>query len=135
MANNEKPGVTIWHNARCGKSREALALLQGRGVAVTVREYLKEPPTRAEVEGLLDALGGAPADLVRTNEAEFAKAGKTAGALSKKDAAALIAAHPILLQRPVVVSGKKAAIGRPPEEVLKILPGVRTPGRVARRVT
>ena len=123
MADNKKPDVTIWHNARCGKSREALALLQGRGVAVTVREYLKEPPSRAEVEGLLNALGGAPADLVRTNEAEFAKAGKKAAALSKKDVAALIAAHPILLQRPVVVCGKKAAIGRPPEKVLKILPG------------
>ena len=90
---------------------------------MTVREYLKEPPTRAEVEMLLNALGGTPADLVRTNEVEFAKAGKKAGALSNKDAAALIADHPILLQRPVVVCGKKAAIGRPPEEVLKILPG------------
>jgi len=113
--------ITIWHNPRCGKSRETLALLQKKGVGPTIREYLKEPPTKAEVAKLIDLLGGNPQDLIRDGEAEFKALGKKKADLGKAEIAAAIAAHPILLQRPVVVAGSRAAIGRPPEAVLPLL--------------
>jgi arsenate reductase (glutaredoxin) len=102
--------VTIWHNPRCGKSRQTLALLKEKGVTPNVREYLKQPPSKAEVETLLD-----------DSEAEFKALGKKKAEMSRADIAKAIAAHPILLQRPIVVAGKKAAIGRPPEAVLPLL--------------
>ena len=113
--------VTIWHNPRCGKSRQTLALLQEKGVAPTIREYLKQPPSKAEVESLLDMVGGAPAALIRDGEAEFKALGRKKAEMSKAEVVKAIAAHPILLQRPIVVAGKKAAIGRPPEAVLPLL--------------
>jgi arsenate reductase len=113
--------VTIWHNPRCGKSRQTLALLQEKGVTPIIREYLKQPPSKAEVETLLDMVGGEPAALIRDGEAEFKALGKKKAEMSKADVAKAIAAHPILLQRPIVVAGNKAAIGRPPEAVLPLL--------------
>jgi arsenate reductase len=113
--------ITIWHNPRCGKSRQTLELLRSKGVEPTIREYLKEPPSKAEVEKLIDLVGGDPNVLVRDGEAEFKTLGKKKGELTKADVAKAVAQHPILLQRPVVVSGKKAAIGRPPEAVLGLL--------------
>ena len=112
--------VTIWHNPRCGKSRQTLELLRKKGVEPAIREYLKQPPGKAEVEKLIDLVGGDPTNLIRDGEAEF-KALKKKADLSKADIAKAIAAHPILLQRPIVVAGKKAAIGRPPEAVLPLL--------------
>ena len=113
--------VTIWHNPRCSKSRQTLALLQEKGVTPTIREYLKQPPSMAEVEALLDMVGGEPAALLRDGEAEFKALGKRKAEMSKAEVAEAIAAQPILLQRPIVVAGKKAAIGRPPEAVLPLL--------------
>ncbi len=113
--------ITIWHNPRCGKSRETLALLQKKGIKPTIREYLKEPPTKAEVTKLIDLLGGNPQDLIRDGEDEFKMLRKKKVDLGKAEIAAAIAAHPILLQRPVVVAGARAAIGRPPEAVLPLL--------------
>lgn len=113
--------VTIWHNPRCSKSRETLALLEKKGVTPTIREYLKQPPTKAEIETLLDQLGGDATALVRDGEAEFKALGKKKAELTRADIVKAIAAHPVLLQRPVVVKGKRAAIGRPPEAVLAIL--------------
>ena len=113
--------VTIWHNPRCGKSRQTLALLQEKGVTPIIREYLKQPPSKAEVEKLLDMVGGEPTALIRDGEAEFKALRKKKAELSKADIAKAIAAHPILLQRPIVVSGSRAAIGRPPEAVLALL--------------
>lgn len=113
--------VTIWHNPRCGKSRQTLALLREKGVTPTIREYLKQPPSKAEVEALLDMVGGEPAALIRDGEAEFKALGKKKAEMSRAEVAKAIAAHPILLQRPIVVAGKKAAIGRPPEAVLPLL--------------
>jgi arsenate reductase (glutaredoxin) len=113
--------VTIWHNPRCSKSRQTLELLQSKGVTPTIREYLKQPPSKAEVETLITLVGGDPAALIRDGEAEFKALKKSKADLSKADIAKAIAAHPILLQRPIVVSGKKAAIGRPPEAVLPLL--------------
>ena len=113
--------VTIWHNPRCSKSRQTLELLQKKGVTPTIREYLKEPPCKAEVETLITLVGGDPGELIRDGEAEFKALKKKKAEMSKADIAKAIAAHPILLQRPIVVSGKKAAIGRPPEAVLPLL--------------
>ena len=119
--NDAKMTVTIWHNPRCSKSRQTLELLRKKGVAPTVREYLKQPPSKAEVEKLIDMVGGNPGELIRDGEAEFKSLKKKKADLTKADIAQAITRHPILLQRPIVVAGKKAAIGRPPEAVLPLL--------------
>jgi arsenate reductase len=113
--------VTIWHNPRCSKSRQTLELLQKKGVTPAIREYLKEPPSKAEVEKLIDMVGGDPGELIRDGEAEFKALEKKKVEMSRADIVKAIAAHPILLQRPIVVLGRKAAIGRPPEAVLPLL--------------
>ena len=86
--------VTIWHNPRCSKSRQTLALLQEKGVTPTIREYLKQPPSKAEVETLLDMVGGEPAALIRDGEAEFKALGKKKAEMSKADIVKAIVAHP-----------------------------------------
>jgi arsenate reductase len=113
--------ITIWHNPRCGKSRQTLELLRKKGVEPEIREYLKQPPSKAEVEKLIEMLGGNAGDLLRDGEPEFKALKKKKADLARADIAKAIAAHPILLQRPVVVAGKRAAIGRPPEAVLPLL--------------
>ena len=113
--------ITIWHNPRCSKSRETLELLRRKGIEPTIREYLKQPPSKAEVERLIDLVGGDARELIRDGEPEFKKLGKKKADLGRPDIAKAIAAHPVLLQRPIVVSGKRAAIGRPPDAVLPLL--------------
>ena len=113
--------MEIWHNPRCSKSRQTLELLRKKGVTPVIRDYLKQPPSKAEVETLIDMVGGDPAQLIRDGEAEFKALKKNKAEMSKTDIARAIAAHPILLQRPIVVAGRKAAIGRPPEAVLPLL--------------
>jgi arsenate reductase len=113
--------VTIWHNPRCSKSRETLELLRKKGVEPVIREYLKQPPSKAEVAALMEMVGGEPAALIRDGEAEFKALHKKKAELGKADIVKAIAEHPVLLQRPIVVSGKRAAIGRPPEAVLPLL--------------
>ncbi len=113
--------ITLWHNPRCSKSRQTLELLHKKGVEPTIREYLKEPPGAAEIEKLMELVGGDPAELVRDGEAEFKALGRKKSDLTRADIVKAIAAHPILLQRPIVVAGKRAAIGRPPEAVLPLL--------------
>lgn len=114
------PDVTIWHNARCSKSRTACSLL-GDDLAVTVevREYLKEPPTRAELEELMRLLGiDDPRAMMRTGEDAYTQLG-----LADASADELLDAmveHPILLERPIVVHDGAAVIARPPE-LLKTL--------------
>ena len=112
--------TVIYHNPRCSKSRQTLALLTERGVAPSVIEYLKTPPTEAEIRALLDALGCEPRDLMRTKESVY----RDLGLKDETDPDALIRAmaeNPILIERPIVTRGGKAAIGRPPESVLKTL--------------
>jgi len=113
--------ITIWHNPRCSKSRQTLELLRKEGVEPTIREYLKQPPSKAEVEKLIDLVGGDPGELIRDGEPEFKVLKKKKADLGKADIAKAIAQHPVLLQRPIVVAGKRAAIGRPPEAVLPLL--------------
>jgi arsenate reductase len=113
--------ITIWHNPRCGKSRQTLELLRKKGIEPAIREYLKQPPSKAEVEKLIDLVGGEPGALIRDGESEFKALKKKKANLDKADIAKAIAQHPVLLQRPIVVAGKRAAIGRPPEAVLPLL--------------
>lgn len=113
--------VTIWHNPRCSKSRETLELLRSKGVEPVIREYLKNPPSKAEVEQLIDQTDSDPQAFLRDGEPEFKSLGKKKADLSKAEIVKAIADCPILLQRPVVVAGKRAAIGRPPEAVLPLL--------------
>ncbi|WP_172296654.1 arsenate reductase (glutaredoxin) [Pseudoruegeria sp. HB172150] len=112
--------VTIWHNPRCTKSRETLALLQDKGARITERRYLEDAPTEAEIRDALALLGLPAIGLMRVKEKEFRDQG-----LSKdSDEATLIAAMaatPKLIERPVVFANGKAALGRPPEAVLEIL--------------
>ena len=113
--------VRIWHNPRCSKSRATLALLTERGLDPQVRRYLDEPPTRDELVALLAALGtDDPLAITRRGEARFAELG-----LAGADAETLLdalAANPALVERPIVFSGGRAAIGRPPEQVLTLFP-------------
>lgn len=110
----------LWHNPRCSTSRAALALLAGRGVSPEIRLYLDDPPAADEIARVI-ALTGRPAiDLVRQKEPEF----RALGLSPDSDAQALVAAmaaHPRLIERPVFINGDRAALGRPPEAVLKIL--------------
>ncbi len=114
------PDVTIWHNARCSKSRQAKALLEDDlAVSAEVREYLKEPPTREELVELMGLLGlDDPRAMMRTGEDAYRQLGLAeAGPDELLDA---IVEHPILLERPIVVHDGVAVIGRPPE-LLKTL--------------
>ena len=106
--------VVIWHNPRCSKSREAMAWLAGRGIVPKVRDYLGEPPSPAEVALLLGRLGGDPRRLVRFKETLAGELGLSAGDdRPATEWAALLATHPKLIERPVLVVGERAAIGRP----------------------
>jgi len=111
--------VTIYHNPRCGKSRQTLALLEARGIAPRIVEYLKTPPDAATLKRLLKQLGLKPAQLVRKKEA--AEAGIDPAKLAEDKLIAAMVKHPIVIERPIVVNGDQAALGRPPEAVLKIL--------------
>jgi arsenate reductase (glutaredoxin) len=113
---------TIYHNRRCSKSRATLELLTARGFSPRVIHYLENPPTAAEIEQLLAMLGAEPRELMRRDEAVYAELGLADPKWTRKQLVAAIAKHPRLLQRPIVVSDGKAAIGRPPEAVLAILP-------------
>ncbi len=112
--------VTIYHNPRCSKSRAALNLLQEKGVAHEVVEYLKNPPTAEELKAILDKLGMEPQDLMRKGEAEYKEyiQGKD---LSRDELIALMVAHPKLIERPIVMNDFKAAIARPLELILPII--------------
>jgi arsenate reductase len=111
--------VTIYHNPRCNTSRKTLALLRDKGVEPEIVEYLKTPYTAAQLKTLLRQLGLPAKAIVRKKEA--AAAGVEPAALSEDQLIAAMAKHPIIVERPIVVSGSKAALGRPPEAVLKVL--------------
>lgn len=114
--------MKIWHNARCSKSREALAWLAARGMQAEVVDYLGQPPTAADVEALLGRLGGDPRALVRFKEDEAKALGLAASdERPAKEWAALLAAHPRLIERPVLEVGDRAVIGRPVERFEALL--------------
>jgi arsenate reductase (glutaredoxin) len=111
---------TIYHNPRCTKSRNTLDLLQERGVQPRVIEYLKEPPTQSELKALLTKLSLKPEQLVRKGE-EIYKTKYAGRKLTDAQWIEAMVADPILIERPIVVSGRRAVIGRPPENVLQLL--------------
>jgi len=113
--------VTIYHNPRCSKSRQTLALIEGKGVTPKIVDYLESPPSVQELKAILKKLGLKPRDIVRKGEAVYAELGLKDKDVSDDELLALMAENPILIERPIVVSGDKAAMGRPPEAVLKIL--------------
>lgn len=112
--------LTIYHNPRCSKSRAALALLSDRGLHPHIVEYLNTPPSAAELTRILGMLGKSPAQLLRTGEDEY-KAHFQGLGLSDAEMIARMVCYPKVIERPIVVSGDKAALGRPPEAVLEIL--------------
>lgn len=113
--------TVIWHNPRCSKSRATLALLETRGIAPGIVLYLEDTPSVAEIDRVLTLLGREPRDLMRRGEDAYKENGLDNPALSRADLIAAMAAHPKLMERPVVLHDGKAALGRPPEDVLKIL--------------
>lgn len=116
---------TIYHNPRCSKSRQTLALLEDSGIRPVIIEYLNTPPDAGTLRELVTKLGLARAhDLLRTREAEYKEAGLTADSDDDTVIAAL-AAFPKLLERPVVIKGERAVLGRPPENVLALIDDAR----------
>ncbi|HAD60898.1 MAG TPA: arsenate reductase (glutaredoxin) [Planctomycetaceae bacterium] len=115
------PDVTIYHNPRCSKSRQTLKLVEDRKLEHTVVEYLKDPPTEDTLRSIVQALGIDPQDLLRKKEQIF-KEVCPGGDPAADEAIQLMVDHPKLIERPIVVVGDKAAVGRPPENVLPLLP-------------
>jgi arsenate reductase len=113
--------VRIYHNNRCSKSRATLALLEQRGGAVEVINYLDTPPSATELVVLLRQLGMTARELLRSGEAEYQSLGLDNPALDEVTLITAMVAHPKLIERPIVVANGKAVIGRPPEAVLAIL--------------
>ena len=111
--------VTIYHNPRCSKSRQTLAILEENNAGANVVEYLTEPPFKTELTKILAMLDPKASDVVRKKEA--AAEGVDVSALSEAALIDQMVAHPIIIERPIVVAGDKAVIGRPPENVLTII--------------
>lgn len=113
--------VRILHNPRCSKSRATLELLRERGVEPEITLYLDSPPSRDELRSILKQLGLRPAELVRKNEVEFRELGLDAPGITDEQLLDAMTCHPRLIERPIVLTNGRAAIGRPPEAVLAIL--------------
>lgn len=114
--------LTLYHNPRCTKSRGALELLQARGLSPDVVLYLETPPDAAQLHELLGKLGISARQLLRTGEDDYKQLNLADASLSDEQLIAAMAAHPKLIERPILVVGDKAVIGRPPENVLELLP-------------
>jgi len=110
--------TTIWHNPRCSKSRQTLALLEENGHSPTIRIYLKDTPTKAEIEAVLAQLGLSPSDLLRKGEKLYKELQLSDA--SEDQILASMVEHPVLIERPIVFHNRRAAIGRPPEQVLAL---------------
>ncbi len=113
--------VTIWHNPRCSKSRATLAILEERGLTPTIRHYLEETPSVAEIESVLEMLDVSPRSIMRAGEEFFKENNLGDPSLGRDALIEAMAKHPKLIERPIVIAGKRAAMGRPPEAVIKIL--------------
>lgn len=113
--------IEIWHNPRCSKSRAALAILTSRGIAPETVDYLKTPPDVARLREVVAMLGVPPRDLLRTGEPAYRALRLADPALDDAAILQAMADHPILIERPVVIAGDRAVIGRPPETVEALL--------------
>lgn len=114
-------GITIYHNPRCSKSRQALQLLRDKGIKPAIVEYLKTPPDKSTLKALLKMLAMEPRELMRRKEKEYRELGLADPAVGDEALPEAMVEHPRLIERPVVVSGDKAALGRPPEKVLDVI--------------
>lgn len=112
--------MLIYHNPGCSKSRSALALLEEHGVTPEIVRYLEKPPTREELVALLAKLGMQASQLVRMVE-EVCKTEYAGKDMSEDDWLNAMLTHPVLIERPIIVAGERAVIGRPPEKVLELL--------------
>lgn len=113
--------VTIYYNARCRKSREALQILKEKGIDPEIRNYMEEPPSQAELAEVLRKMGKRPRDIFRKSEPLYKDLGLKNKDLSDDDLLDYLHQYPILIERPIVVKGQRAVLGRPPEDVKKIL--------------
>ncbi len=113
--------VKIYHNPRCRKSRETLALLQERGIEADIIEYLKTPPSTTELNDILSKLNMTPQDLMRTKESVYKELDLKNSDLTDDALIKIMAQNPILIERPIVISTKGAALGRPPENALSVI--------------
>ena len=113
--------MILWHNPRCSKSRQTLQLLREHGHEPEIVEYLKTPPTEEQIREALQLLGLSARDLMRRKESEYKEQGLDDPALSEEALIAAMVKTPKLIERPILFANGKAAIGRPPENVLAIL--------------
>lgn len=113
--------ITIYHNPRCSKSRATLALLEERGIEPEVVLYLENPPDAATLRRLSTLLGLTPRQLLRTKEEAYSALDLADAGRTSEELIAAMISHPILIERPIVVAGDRAVIGRPPENVLALL--------------
>jgi len=113
--------ISIYHNPRCSKSRQTLALLEERGIEPNIVLYLETPPDADTLKSILEKLAIEPRQLLRKGEAAYKENNLADNSLSDEQLIAAMVAHPKLIERPIVINGDKAALGRPPEQVLDIL--------------
>lgn len=113
--------VTLYHNPRCSKSRQALELLRGKNVEPEIVEYLDSPPSISELDAILNMLAMEPRQLMRRNEAIYKDLALDDESLDRHSLLQAMVEHPILIERPIAVAGGRAALGRPPENVLDIV--------------
>ena len=113
--------VTIYHNPKCSKSRQTLELLEEQGITPDIVEYLKSPPTLEQLKGILAQLGFVPRDLMRKKENIYTECELDNPSLTDVELVNFMIKYPILIERPIILANGKAAIGRPPEQVLEIL--------------
>jgi arsenate reductase len=113
--------VTIYHNPRCSKSRQTLALLEARGIDAEIVLYLDKPPDASALSGVLKQLKISALALMRTGEDDYKRCRDKVAAMNNAEQITWLIAHPNVIERPIVVTNKGARIGRPPESVLEIL--------------
>ncbi len=114
--------VTICHNPRCTKSRQTLSLLIEKGFEPNIVLYLQSPPSAKDIQTILSKLDLSARDLIRSKEAAYTEANLDNNSLSQEALINAMCQNPMLIERPIVICGDKAALGRPPENVLSILP-------------
>ena len=113
--------VVLYHNSKCSKSRQTLDLLRDRGIVPDIIEYLKSPPSAEKLQEILGLLGLMPRELMRRKEDVYTECGLDNVSLSEAELIDFMVKHPILIERPIVLTNGKAAIGRPPEKVLEYI--------------
>ena len=113
--------IKIYHNPRCSKSRQTLQLLQDNNITPEIILYLESPPTKTELRDLLKKLGISARDLLRTSELAYKEAGLYDASLTEQQLLQAMITEPKLIQRPIVVAGDKAVLGRPPENALELI--------------